>query len=85
MPALSECLACHASNISDKRFTKTSTDDDQKKGTYDNAYSSRQRTFVGQSLRLYKTARAKKETHEVVDERIKKTWPKIQWWTIINA
>jgi hypothetical protein len=26
-----------------------------------------------------------KETHEVVDERIKKTWPKIQWWTIINA
>jgi hypothetical protein len=31
MPALSECLACHASSISDKRFTKTSTDDDQKK------------------------------------------------------
>ena len=31
MPALSECLACHASNISDKRFTETSTDDDQKK------------------------------------------------------
>jgi hypothetical protein len=27
----------------------------------------------------------KKETHEVVDERIKKNWPKIQWWTIINA
>ena len=31
MPALSVGLACHASRISDKSFTKTSTDDDQKK------------------------------------------------------
>jgi hypothetical protein len=85
MPALSECLACHASSISDKRITKTSTDDDQKKVRTTRHTRVDNGHLLANRYAFTRPHARKKETHEVVDERIKKTWPKIQWWTIINA